>query len=208
MLFRSTLSDNTIAFLERGDLGEVRDNLRYIVDMVRRMATLTSQLKTFARKSTGEAKPVPLAGAVDAALLILRRRLEAEKVATRIDTAADAVVACDENRLEQVVINLVANALDAMAGVAAPRLEITARRAGARVIVDVHDAGPGLTQEAAQRLFEPFFTTKEARGGLGLGLTISAGIVHDFGGTISGASHPDGGAVFTVDLPAATEDAG
>jgi two-component system C4-dicarboxylate transport sensor histidine kinase DctB len=69
--------------------------------------------------------------------------------------------------------------------------------------VKVRDQGPGLDEEARSHLFEPFFTTKEAGSGLGLGLAISAGIVADFGGNLTGDNHPDGGAVFTLDLPAA-----
>lgn len=198
-----TLSDNTIAYLERGELGEVRENLVFVVEMVQRMATLTTQLKSFARKSSGEARPVAIARAVDNALAILRRRLAADRVEPVIDVAADALVACDQVRLEQVLVNLVANALDAMAGQPARRLEVTGRRVGDRVVVTVRDGGPGLGPEARAHLFEPFFTTKASGDGLGLGLAISVGIVHDFGGTLTGADHPQGGAVFTVDLPAA-----
>jgi C4-dicarboxylate-specific signal transduction histidine kinase len=71
------------------------------------------------------------------------------------------------------------------------------------VFIRVHDTGPGLPDPVLARLFEPFFTTRNAGGGLGLGLAISAGIVRDFGGTLTGANGPDGGAVFTVEIPAA-----
>jgi two-component system C4-dicarboxylate transport sensor histidine kinase DctB len=201
-----TLSDNTIAYLERGDLGEVRENLVFVVEMVQRMATLTTQLKSFARKSSGEVRPVSIARAVDNALLILRRRLEADRVVPRLDISADALVACDQVRLEQVLVNLVANALDAMAGAAEKRLEIAGSREGERVVVTLRDGGPGLSGEAKSHLFEPFFTTKASGDGLGLGLAISSGIVHDFGGTLTGSDHPEGGAVFRLDLPAATEE--
>ncbi len=69
----------------------------------------------------------------------------------------------------------------------------------------MRDHGPGLDDEVISHLFEPFFTTKQAGVGLGLGLTISAGIVRDFGGTLTGANHPDGGAVFTLEIPLADE---
>jgi C4-dicarboxylate-specific signal transduction histidine kinase len=77
----------------------------------------------------------------------------------------------------------------------------TAPASTAQARLSVRDHGPGLAEEALAHLFEAFFTTKAAGVGLGLGLTISAGIVRDFGGTLSGANHPDGGAVFTLEIP-------
>ncbi|MCY1300921.1 C4-dicarboxylate transport sensor protein DctB [compost metagenome] len=120
------------------------------------------------------------------------------------EIGADEMTAlCDANRLEQVMVNLIANALDAIEGAAAPMLRLRGRREAARVIVEVHDNGPGLPEDVREHLFEPFFTTKESNRGLGLGLAISLEIVHHFSGTLSGANHPEGGAVFTVALPAA-----
>ena len=113
------------------------------------------------------------------------------------------VALCDANRLEQVLVNLIANALDAMTGCPDAALSLSGRREGGRVFIQVRDSGPGLPDHVLPRLFEPFFTTKDAGGGLGLGLAISAGIVRDFGGTLAGANGPDGGAVFTVEIPAA-----
>jgi two-component system C4-dicarboxylate transport sensor histidine kinase DctB len=113
---------------------------------------------------------------------------------------------CDANRLEQVLVNLAGNALDAMEGVASPALDISTRREGERIVLKVRDRGAGLSEEAKSHLFEPFFTTKEAGLGLGLGLAISAGIVADFGGSIAADNHPEGGAVFTLDIPAAPKE--
>ena len=113
---------------------------------------------------------------------------------------------CDANRLEQVMVNLIGNALDAMNGQAAPLVEIDGALVDGRMIrVGVRDHGTGLDAATMAHLFEPFFTTKEAGVGLGLGLAISAGIVRDFGGTLAGANHPDGGALFTLDIPPAKE---
>ena len=113
------------------------------------------------------------------------------------------VALCDANRLEQVLVNLIANALDAMIGRPDAALSLSGRREGERVLIQVRDTGPGLPEHVLPRLFEPFFTTKDTGGGLGLGLAISAGIVRDFGGTLAAANGPDGGAVFTVEIPAA-----
>ncbi len=201
-----TLSGNAGKFLDRGDLPTVRGNLGRIAQLVDRMGTLTGQLKSFARKSSGRPQPVVLQQAIDNALALLEQRLR--QSGARVEQtlpAADLVALCDPNRLEQVLVNLIGNALDAMAGQDAPRLELTAEQAGALLRLRVRDHGPGLSDEVRTHLFEPFFTTKEAGVGLGLGLPISAGIVRDFGGTLAGDNHPEGGAVFTLEIPAADE---
>ena len=100
-----------------------------------------------------------------------------------------------------MLINLIGNALDAMAGQAAPQIEIDCSGATGSARLAVRDHGPGLDDAAQAHLFEPFFTTKPAGDGLGLGLTISAGIIRDFGGTLTGSNHPAGGAVFTLEMP-------
>jgi len=95
--------------------------------------------------------------------------------------------------------------LDAVEKQPAPRIELCCSTVDQLARLTVRDNGPGLTDQALSHLFEPFFTTKEAGVGLGLGLTISAGIIRNFGGTLSGANHPEGGAVFTLDLPLSEE---
>jgi len=199
-----TLSGNARKFLARGDQETAGSNLERIGELVDRMGRLTGQLKSFARKSTGQPQAVPLRRAVENALFLLEQRLKKAGVVACIDLPQEEVEAwCDPNRLEQVLVNLAGNALDAMENCPAPALDISARREGERIVVQVRDQGPGLDEEARAHLFEPFFTTKEAGSGLGLGLAISAGIVADSNGTLTGDNHPDGGAVFTLDLPAA-----
>jgi two-component system C4-dicarboxylate transport sensor histidine kinase DctB len=114
---------------------------------------------------------------------------------------APACALCDPNRMEQVLVNLIGNALDAMAGLSSPRVDIGVDILGPTIRLEVRDYGKGLGDDVLPQLFEPFFTTKDA--GLGLGLPISAGIVGDFGGTLTGGNHPGGGAVFTLELPLA-----
>ena len=202
-----TLSGNAGKFLDRGDLPTVRGNLTRIAQLVDRMGSLTGQLKSFARKSSGQPRPVVLQQALDNALALLDQRLRQSgtRVVSRLP-AADLVAHCDPNRLEQVLVNLIGNALDAMAGQPEPCLELSGEAAGALLRLRVRDHGPGLSDEVRAHLFEPFFTTKEAGVGLGLGLPISAGIVRDFGGTLDGDNHPEGGAVFTLEIPAADEN--
>ncbi|KRD49271.1 ATP-binding protein [Ensifer sp. Root278] len=198
-----TLSGNAVKFLRRGDIATAESNLDRIGSIVDGMGTLTNQLKSFARKSSGMPGPVDVRRAVDNALFLLAQRLRRANVTITTEIGAEMTALCDANRLEQVMVNLIANALDAIEGIAAPMLRIRGRREATRVIVEVHDNGPGLPEDVREHLFEPFFTTKESNRGLGLGLAISLEIVHHFSGTLSGANHPEGGAVFTVALPAA-----
>ncbi len=201
-----TLSGNGLRFLERGDLATAGANLERIAQLADRMGRITGQLRSFARKSTGEAQPFVLSQSVDNALNLLEPRLR--------QTGAEIVRHCpspppmamgDANRLEQVLVNLIGNALDAVEGESAPRIEIDCEIVGNRVRLTVRDHGPGLEPDAQSRLFEPFFTTKAAGVGLGLGLAISADILRDLGGTLSGINHPAGGAIFTLELALAPE---
>lgn len=196
-----TLSGNAAKFLARGDQATASGNLERIGELVDRMGRLTGQLKSFARKSTGQPQVVPIRRAVENALFLLEQKLKRSGVVACIDLPPTELTAwCDANRLEQVLVNLIGNGLDAMDGQPQAALDISAHAEGERVLLTVRDHGPGLDEEARSRLFEPFFTTKEA-GGLGLGLAISAGIVADFGGTLSGDNHPQGGAVFRLSIP-------
>ncbi len=105
-------------------------------------------------------------------------------------------------QIQQVVMNLVQNAHDATAAEPAPRLDVTGRQAGGWVELELRDNGSGIAPENLPRIFDPFFTTKPVGKGTGLGLAVSYGIVERHGGTLTAANHPDGGAVFTVRLPA------
>ncbi|MBS1140921.1 MAG: sensor histidine kinase [Proteobacteria bacterium] len=199
-----TLSANAERFLERGDTETTRTNLGRIADLVDRMGRITGQLRNFARKSSGQSAPVALCHALDNALALLDTRIRrAGAEIERSCPVEEPVAMCDANRLEQVLINLIGNALDAMADQTRPQLELRWECTDSLVRLSVRDHGPGLSDEAQARLFEPFFTTKPAGDGLGLGLAISAGIIGDFGGSLYGANHPDGGAVFTLELPLA-----
>jgi len=197
-----TLSSNATRFLDRGDQATARSNLERIAQLTDRMGQITSQLKAFARKSSGLPRAVDVRLAVSHAVALLEQRLLT--MGARVDTVfpdGPLHALCDANRLEQVMINLIGNALDAMPDQPNPLVEVRGEALPGVVRLAIRDHGAGLSGQAQARLFEPFFTTKEAGIGLGLGLAISAGIVADFGGTLSGANHPEGGAVFTLDLP-------
>nr|WP_305123401.1 ATP-binding protein [Roseomonas sp. GC11] len=199
----STLSANAVRFLERGDTETVRFNLGRITDLVARLGTLTGQLRSFARRSTGEAEPLPLAQRIESAAALLGHRLEKDGVQLVLEPPPAAVVAQGEAvRLEQVLVNLIGNAADAVAEQTEKRIRIRWWQEGGAACVTVSDNGPGMSGAVLERLFEPFFTTKKSSG-LGLGLAISSDIMRRLGGSLEAANRPEGGAVFTLRLPAA-----
>lgn len=199
-----TFADNASALLARGRHAEVAENLQMISELVDRTGRIVRQLKIFARKEAPTPQPVTVASAIEHALMIVepRRRETAARIAVA-PVAPGLVVIAEAGRLEQVLVNLLRNGLDAMAGQADALLEVGARRDGDQVAIEVRDHGPGLAEEVRSHLFEPFYTTKPAGEGLGLGLAISLTIVESYGGTLSAHNAPEGGAVFVLTLPAA-----
>jgi two-component system C4-dicarboxylate transport sensor histidine kinase DctB len=200
-----TMSDNAVLLFERGRMDEVRNNLKTISQVVARMGTITGKLKSFARKSNAELGPVSIHTSISNALVLVERRIQLEQVTfqLRIDQA-DIYALCDSNRLEQVLLNLMTNALDSMAGCAVRELVLEASSKPGRVLIRVADSGPGLSDEARARLFEPFYTSKPQGEGLGLGLAISEQIIRDFGGSLR-AEQASAGACFVIELKAAQE---
>ncbi|MGN6086655.1 sensor histidine kinase [Trinickia sp.] len=210
-----TLSDNALLFLQRGRPEEAENNLRVIGGLIERMGKITAQLRRFSRKAPAELAPVAVERALANALFLVELRLRKENVevvrhAPEPPSAySEWFVLADANRLEQVLVNLFANALDAMLESPVRQLSITMRTDDADdafVDIVVADTGPGISDAVRARLFEPFFTTKPPGAGLGLGLAISAGIVRELGGTLKAdAPSPAGGASFTLRLRRATE---
>ena len=195
-------ADNAQLLIERNREAEASGNLQLIKELTARMAEISKHLMTFARKPRSELRPVALAQVLDDTLDFLRIRLEragAEVTVQRPDPAV--TVLAGRVRLQSVLLNLVSNALDAMEGQAAPRLEISVAEAEGRVSLALRDHGPGIAAEQIGRIFDPFFTTKDVGEGLGLGLSIAYNIVKDFDGTLRAENHPEGGAVFIIELP-------
>lgn len=192
-----TFADNARTFLDRAQTGPASDNLATIAALTERIGAITGELRAFARKTKGVVEPVSLRAAVDGALLLVGHRLREQNVMLALDLADDVTVAGERVRLEQVFVNLLQNALDALADRAGGRIALSAAVAEDSVVVTVADDGPGLPDAVMAALFMPFTTTKPA--GLGLGLVISHDIVAEFGGRL--AAENRGGAVFTVTLP-------
>ncbi|SDC40620.1 two-component system, NtrC family, C4-dicarboxylate transport sensor histidine kinase DctB [Cupriavidus sp. YR651] len=218
-----TFSDNTRVLLERGQLDAATGNLSAIADLTERMGKITGQLKLFAGKARPRRNAVRMRAALDHVLQLMAPRLDGVTVAVRgldvnadgaadgaADRAAigdDVAVWADELKLEQVFLNLVGNALDAIAGAGtegrpAGRIDIVVQAGpdSNTVTVAVRDNGAGIPPDALPRLFEPFFTTKEIGQGLGLGLAISSSIVREFGGQLVAGNVDGGGAEFVVTL--------
>ncbi|MCW2242945.1 sensor histidine kinase [Azospirillum canadense] len=196
-----SFADNAVVLLDRDRRDAVRDNLAEIADLTDRMAAITRQLKGFARRASGTLGPVSAQAAVGQALALLESRLRRDAVQVDANLPADPVWVMGEDvRLQQVLVNLIGNAADAMRTVPHRAITVTLAPEGDETVLSVRDVGTGIAEADLPRLFVPFFTTKEAGDGLGLGLSISHGIVEDFGGNLTAANHPDGGAVFTIRL--------
>lgn len=194
-------AENAATFLDRGRTQEARDNIGLIATMADRMASISKHLRNFARRPQDKTGPVPIRAVIEDACELMRPRLEAAKAGLALHIPEDDIwVIGGRVRLQQVIVNLIGNALDAMEASPAPRITLTLTQDGGRCRLALRDTGPGLSEEALAQAFDPFFTTKPPGKGLGLGLSISYNIVRDFNGRLTAANHPEGGAVFCLDL--------
>jgi two-component system C4-dicarboxylate transport sensor histidine kinase DctB len=189
-------------FAQRGNVAQMLSNLDLITDLAERMASITGHLKTFARKSEpGHPEPVLVDRAVEGTLFLLESQIKAAGIRIEKKVAPELWVLGHAVQLEQVILNLVRNALDAVADQVDGWIQITARASDDTVSIVVSDNGPGISHDQISKIFDPFFTTKSVGKGLGLGLSISYGIVQDFGGEIQARNRAEGGAEMTVELP-------
>jgi two-component system C4-dicarboxylate transport sensor histidine kinase DctB len=202
-----TLSANAGVFLQRGRMMDAVKNLEVIGDLIDRMGKITGQLKAFARKDPVQLRPVSLKRSLANGLFLLNQKATEQRVTIAEEwPGRDVWVLGDPTRLEQVIVNLGANAMDAMVGQAHQRMTIAVIVVGDWVQIAVRDNGPGIPEHHLPRLFEPFFTTKESGQGLGLGLVISIGIARELGGDLTAANRPEGGAEFVLRLQQAPKE--
>jgi two-component system C4-dicarboxylate transport sensor histidine kinase DctB len=201
----NTLSDNAALLIDRGRVDDARANLLRIGQLVNRLGRLTSQLKVFAHKSNAPALPVGVLKAVQDALSLAGARLREAGIEVVVEVQPRTLaVAADEARLEQVLGNLLGNAIDALESIdptAPRRIEIRAAAREGMAVIVVRNSGPGIDPVILPRLFEPFVTSKPPGKGLGLGLMISAHIVRAFGGSMRAGNLAPTGAEFTIELP-------
>ncbi|CAM3802508.1 ATP-binding protein [Vreelandella rituensis] len=181
-------------------------NFQRIQVLSKRLARLIEQLKLFARKG-GSRDSVDLQTSLDFVLELLEERFQQQKVRLERDGAwqQPLLVRGDDVRLEQLLTNLLGNALDALGDTPDGVIHLHAEVTPAQVLLTIHDNGPGLPQEVIEQMFDPFFTTKPVGEGLGLGLFISYGIVQDLGGKLSAGNHVAKGAWFRLALPRGEE---
>ncbi|CAO3402421.1 ATP-binding protein [Azospirillum palustre] len=195
-----------------GRVEEAEGNLGKIADLTARMANITNHLKRFARRPDSRLGAVELAPVIQGALSLFGNRLREEAVAVELalpdaDPASGTPlrVRAEEVRLEQVLVNLLSNALDAVADAPVRRILIRAEIVeegdeGGAVRIEVRDSGSGIAADPVAQIFDPFFTTKPVGTGLGLGLSISYNIVRDFGGVLSVAESGPDGTAFVLTL--------
>ena len=185
--------------LQRKRLDEALSSFQRIDDLIDRMGAITRQLKSYARKGAEAFEPVDTRAALSSALAMMEPQLKTRKVnIARTLPSEPVMILGDRLRLEQVIINLLRNALDATKGVKDPSIDIILA-VGETVSLTIRDNGTGVDDLDA--LFEPFYTTKQPGEGVGLGLAISSGIVNDLGGRLTARNAKVGGAVFELQLP-------
>lgn len=209
MAIRS-FSENAEQFLDKDNAKQARENLSRISDLSRRMARIIKNLRAFARQESEPMTNVDIVAVVNSVLDMSHPRIVQDDIDVQwTPSKLPVLVHGGEVRLQQVFLNLLTNAIDAMSLQSEKRLEIDVLSGADNVRVSVRDTGPGLDDPG--KIFDPFYTTKtvgQSEDGMGLGLSISYGLVQSFGGAIQGRNHSDGGAVFTVDLARpAQEDA-
>lgn len=185
--------------LQRKRPDEALSSFQRIDDLIERMGAITRQLKSYARKGGEAFEEVDLRACVSSALAMMEPQLKARVVKiSRTMPRQPVMVLADRIRLEQVIINLLRNALDATKDVKAPAIDLLVS-AGETATLLVRDNGHGIVD--LENLFEPFYTTKKPGEGVGLGLAISSGIVTDLGGRLTARNGDGGGAVFEMQLP-------
>ena len=174
-----------------------------IDSLIERMGAITRQLKSYARKGQDALSPVNMGDALAAALSMMEPQLRQRRVLiNRMLPPFPAMVMGDQMRIEQVMVNLLRNAIDATKTMREPQVDIILS-VGETATLTVRDNGPGVIDLDA--LFEPFYTTKQPGDGVGLGLAISSGIVNDLGGRLTARNGQAGGAVFEMQLPILSE---
>ncbi|WP_296041073.1 sensor histidine kinase [uncultured Agrobacterium sp.] len=200
-----TYAESASLLIERGRVEEASSNLSRISALIDRMASISKHLRNFARKPNEHVGPVPLDTVVADTLEIVSARLKAADAELHVTLGSETFfVKAGPVRLQQVLVNIISNAADAVEGLDDRRIDLTAQKNESKVIVSVRDRGPGVPPAIMERIFDPFFSTKGVGKGLGLGLSISYNIVKDFGGRLIVTNLENGGARFDIELDAET----
>src|SRR5277367_3260389 len=190
-------------------LRKARTRLEEMREGLNRVKELVLQLRTFSRLDEGELKTVDIVEAIDVVLLLLNHRMNG-RIRVEKHYVPERALYCYAGRLNQVLMNLIANAVDAIAsqGVGEGRIVLSTSQTPESFLISVLDTGAGIPEEIRSKIFDPFFTTKPVGQGTGLGLAISYGIVKDHGGTIEVHSEVGVGTEFVVRIPRDLESRG
>ena len=200
---------NAIDLIELGatDRGQIVRELRRTTQQVHKATEIISHLRTFGRAAPVSREPISLRQVIERALSLMQEQLRLREIKVMVDLGSeDPVVVGNPIQLEQVFINLLTNARDAVADSPHKAIRISGSVGSASVEIAFADTGKGIPAGLERRIFDPFFTTKQVGKGTGLGLSITYGIVKEHGGTISVSSPPGEGATFLIHLPLASAD--
>jgi C4-dicarboxylate-specific signal transduction histidine kinase len=188
------------------DASIVRD-LEKAMAQVRKATDIISHLRTFGRAAPVSVETVDVDEVIERSLSLVQEQLKLRGIEVELELCRDELVLHGNAiQLEQVFINLLTNARDALEDARTKRIRILTQREGELIRIAVSDTGPGIPPEIEARVFDPFFTTKEVGSGTGLGLSITYSIVKEHGGEIWVSSRRGSGATFEIELPAATDD--
>ena len=195
---------NALDLIELGaaDKGQIVRELRQAMQQVSKATQIISHLRTFGRAAPVSREPISLRPVIERALSLVQEQLRLHEIEVTLDLGPEEpVVVGNPIQLEQVFINLLTNARDAVVDSPRKAIRISASVGSAAVEIAFVDTGHGIPSGLERRIFDPFFTTKEVGKGTGLGLSITYGIVKEHGGTISVVSTPGEGATFLIQLP-------
>jgi C4-dicarboxylate-specific signal transduction histidine kinase len=182
-------------------------DLEKAMEQVRKATEIISHLRTFGRAARVSIELVDVDDVIERSLLLVHEQLRLRGIEVELELYPDELlVLANPIQLEQVFINLLTNARDALADSKRKTIRIASSREEERIGIAFSDTGPGIPRELQQRIFDPFFTTKEVGTGTGLGLSITYSILKEYGGDISVASQPGEGATFVIELPVADEE--
>jgi C4-dicarboxylate-specific signal transduction histidine kinase len=198
---------NAIDRIELGSVEEedIKSDLSEALAQVRKATDIISHLRMFGRAAPVTFVPVLLEEVIERSLSLTQEQLRLRQITVELDISPGVVVEGNPIQLEQVFINLLTNARDALTDSTERSIRISCEPRVDTAVITFADTGPGIPADHEQRIFDPFFTTKEVGTGTGLGLSITYGIIQDHGGTISVESSPGEGACFAVELPLAAE---
>ncbi|HEY7350371.1 MAG TPA: ATP-binding protein [Ktedonobacterales bacterium] len=190
--------------LGKGDQEQILAELRQAMQQVRKAGEIISHLRTFGRAATFSREPVAIKPVIERALSLMREQMRLRQIEVVLALGPeDPVVIGNAIQLEQVFINLLTNARDALVNASRKNISITSTLRQDIFTLEVRDTGAGIPPGLEQRIFDPFFTTKDVGAGTGLGLSITYGIIQEHGGTIWVESQSGEGATFFVQLPLA-----